>query len=77
MLWRGVSAAGPKRLVKVESKTNAKKLQEILKDSFIQSARELPIKRTCVIQLDNDQKHSNKASQKQFKDNVNVLESPS
>lgn len=40
MLWGCFSAAGPRRLVKIEGKMNAAKCKEILQDNLIRSARE-------------------------------------
>ena len=59
------SAAGPGRLVKVESQMNATKFREILEDNLIHSARKQQLWRLkCAV----------KASQKRFKDTtVNVV----
>ena len=76
MLWGCFSAAGPGRLVEVEGNMDAEKYGQILKDNLIHSARGLRLGRRLILQRDNDLKHTEKATQKPFKDNkVNILES--
>ncbi|KAL0203521.1 hypothetical protein M9458_001539, partial [Cirrhinus mrigala] len=71
MLWGCFSAAGTRRLVRIEGKINAAMYRDILDENLLQSALDL-------FQQDNDPKHIAKITKEWLQDNsLNVPEWPS
>ncbi len=57
---------------------NSAVYQKILKDNVQPSVRDLKLKRTCVLQQDNDPKHTSKSTSEWLKKNkMKTLECPS
>ncbi len=58
MVWGCFAASGPGRLAVINGTMNSAVYQKILKDNVRPSVRDLKLKRTCVLQQDNDPKHT-------------------
>ncbi len=62
MVWGCFAASGPGRLAVINGTMNSAVYQKILKDNVRPSVRDLKLKRTCVLQQDNDPKHTSKST---------------
>ncbi len=69
MVWGCFAASGPGRLAVINGTMNSAVYQKILKDNVRPSVRDLKLKRTCVLQQDNDPKHSSKSTSEWLKKN--------
>ncbi len=70
--------AGPGRLAIIDGTMNSALYQKILKENVLPSVCDLKLKRTWVMQQDNDLKHSSKSTSEWLKKNkIKVLEWPS
>ncbi len=75
MVWGCFAASGPGRLAIIDGTMNSALYQKILKENVRQSVCDL--KRTWVMQQDNDSKHTSKSTSKWLKKNkIKVLEWP-
>ncbi len=74
MVWGCFAASGPGRLAVINVTVNSAVYQKILKDNVQPSVRDLKLKRTCVLQQDNDPKHT---SEWLKKNKMKTLEWPS
>ncbi len=78
MVWGCFAASGPGRLAVINGTINSAVYQKILKDNVRPSVRDLKLKRTCVLQQDNDPKHTSKSTSEWLKKNkMKTLEWPS
>ncbi len=78
MVWGCFAASGPGRLAVINGTMNSAVYQKILKDNVRPSVRDLKLKRTCVLQQDNDPKHTSKSTSEWLKKNkMKTLEWPS
>ncbi len=78
MVWGCFAASGPGRLAVINGTMNSAVYQKILKDNVRPSVRDLKLKRTWVLQQDNDPKHTSKSSSEWLKKNkIKTLEWPS
>ncbi len=62
MVWGCFAASGPGRLAVINGTMNSAVYQKILKDNVWPSVRDLKLKRTWVLQQDNDPKHTSKST---------------
>ncbi len=62
MVWGCFAASGPGRLAVINGTMDSAVYQKILKDNVWPSVRDLKLKRTCVLQQDNDPKHTSKST---------------
>ncbi len=63
------AASGPGRLAVINGTMNSAVYQKILKDNVWPSVRDLKLKRTWVLQQDNDPKHTSKSTSEWLKKN--------
>ncbi len=78
MVWGCFAASGPGRLAVINGTMNSAVYQKILKDNVRPSVRDLKLKRTWVLQQDNDPKHTSKSTSEWLKKNkMKTLEWPS
>ncbi len=78
MFWGCFAASGPGRLAVINGTMNSAVYQKILKDNVRPSVRDLKMKRTWVLQQDNDPKHTSKSTSEWLKKNkMKTLEWPS
>ncbi|KAF7670306.1 hypothetical protein LDENG_00272020 [Lucifuga dentata] len=78
MVWGCFAASGPGRLAVIDGTMNSALYQKILKENVRPSVRDLKLKRTWVMQQDNDPKHTSKSTSEWLKKNkMKVLEWPS
>lgn len=78
MVWGCFAASGPGRLAVINGTMNSAVYQEILKENVRPSVRVLKLKRTWVLQQDNDPKHTSKSTTEWLKKNkMKTLEWPS
>ncbi len=78
MVWGCFAASGPGRLAVINGTMNSAVYQKILKDNVRPSVRNLKLKRTWVLQQDNDSKHTSKSISEWLKKNkMKTLEWPS
>ncbi len=75
MLCGCFSAKGPGRLICVKERMNGAMYREILSENLLPSPRALKMKRGLVFQLDNDPKHTARATKEWLrKKHFKVLE---
>lgn len=78
MIWACFAASGPGRLAMIDGTMNSARYQGILGKNVRPSVRDLKLKRTWVLQQDNDPKHTSKSTSEWLKKNkMRVLEWPS
>uniref|UniRef100_A0A9J8AA81 Transposase n=1 Tax=Cyprinus carpio carpio TaxID=630221 RepID=A0A9J8AA81_CYPCA len=78
MFWGCFAALGPGRLAVINGTMNSAVYQKILKENVRPSVRDLKLKRTWVLQQDNDPKHTSKSTSQWLKTNkMKTLEWPS
>ncbi|KAF7645946.1 hypothetical protein LDENG_00195770 [Lucifuga dentata] len=78
MVWGCFAASGPGRLAVIDGTMNSALYQKILKENVRPSVRDLKLKRTWVMQQDNDPKHTSKSTSEWLKQNkMKVLEQSS
>uniref|UniRef100_A0A8C1VXN7 Transposase n=1 Tax=Cyprinus carpio TaxID=7962 RepID=A0A8C1VXN7_CYPCA len=78
MVWGCFAASGPGRLAVINGTMNSAVYQKILKENVRPSVCDLKLKRTWVLQQDNDPKHTSKSIFKWLKKNkMKTLEWPS
>ncbi len=78
MVWVCFAASGPGRLAIVDGTRNSALSQKILMENVRLSVCDLKLKRTWVMQQDNDLKHTSKSTSEWLNKNKNkVLEWPS
>ncbi len=78
MVWGCFAASGPGRLAIIDGIMNSALYQKILKENVWPSVCDLKLKRTWVMQQDNDPKHTSKSTSEWPKENkIKVLEWPS
>ena len=58
IVWGCFSAAGTRRLVRIEGKINEAKYRKILDENLLQSAQDLRLGQRFIFQQDNDKKHT-------------------
>ncbi len=69
MVWSCFAASGPGQLVIIDGTMNSALYQKILKKNGQPSVCDLKLKRTWVMQQDNDLKHTSKSTSEWFKKN--------
>ncbi len=69
IVWGCFAASGPGRLAVINGTMNSAVYQKILKDNVRPSVRDLKLKRTWVLQQDNDPKHTSKSTSEWLKKN--------
>ncbi|KAK3558102.1 hypothetical protein QTP86_009893 [Hemibagrus guttatus] len=78
MVWGCFAALGPGRLAVINGTMNSAVYQKILKENVRPSVCDLELKRTWVLQQDNDPKHNSKSTSEWLKKNkMKTLEWPS
>ncbi|KAK3509481.1 hypothetical protein QTP70_035136 [Hemibagrus guttatus] len=78
MVWGCFAASGPGRLAVINGSMNSAVYQKILKENARPSVCDLKLKRTWVLQQDNDPKHTSKSTSEWLKKNkMKTLEWPS
>ncbi|KAK3557487.1 hypothetical protein QTP70_027911 [Hemibagrus guttatus] len=78
MVWDCFAASGPGRLAVINGTMNSAVYQKILKENVRPSVCDLKLKRTWVLQQDNDPKHTSKSTSEWLKKNkMKTLEWPS
>ncbi|KAK3506448.1 hypothetical protein QTP70_000579, partial [Hemibagrus guttatus] len=78
MVWGCSAASGPGRLAVINGTMNSAVYQKILKENVRPSVCDLKLKRTWVLQQDNDPKHTSKSTSEWLKKNkMKTLEWPS
>ncbi|KAK3531714.1 hypothetical protein QTP70_025948, partial [Hemibagrus guttatus] len=78
MVWGCFAASGPGRLAVINGTMNSAVYQKILKENVQPSVCDLKLKRTWVLQQDNDPKHTSKSTSEWLKKNkMKTLEWPS
>ncbi|KAK3506739.1 hypothetical protein QTP70_021775 [Hemibagrus guttatus] len=78
MVWGCYAASGPGRLAVINGTMNSAVYQKVLKENVRPSVCDLKLKRTWVLQQDNDPKHSSKSTSEWLKKNkMKTLELPS
>ncbi|KAK3535322.1 hypothetical protein QTP70_007932 [Hemibagrus guttatus] len=78
MVWGCFAASGPGRLAVINGTMNSAVYQKILKENVRPSVCDLKLKRTWVLQQDNDSKHTSKSTSEWLKKNkMKTLEWPS
>ncbi|KAK3536221.1 hypothetical protein QTP86_000202 [Hemibagrus guttatus] len=78
MVWGCFAASGPGRLAVINGTMNSAVYQKILKDDVRPSVCDLKLKRTWVLQQDNDPTHTSKSTSEWLKKNkMKTLEWPS
>ncbi len=77
MVWGCFAASGPGWLAIIDGTMNSALYQKILKENVWPSVCDLKLKRTWVMQQDNDPKHTSKSISERLKKNkIKVLEWP-
>ncbi|KAK3527282.1 hypothetical protein QTP86_018605 [Hemibagrus guttatus] len=77
MVWGCFAASGPGRLAVINGTMNSAVYQKILKENVRPSVCDLKLKRTWVLQQDNDPKHTSKSTSEWLKKNkMKTLEWP-
>ncbi|KAI3376712.1 hypothetical protein L3Q82_017136 [Scortum barcoo] len=77
-VWGCFAASGPGQLTVIDGIMNSGVYQKILKDNVRPSVRALKLKRSWIMQQDNDPKHTSKSTSEWLKKNkMKVLEWPS
>ncbi len=77
MVWGCFAASGPGQLAIIDGTMNSVLYQKILKENVWPSVCDLKLKRTWVMQQDNDPKHTSKSTSEWLKKNkIKVLEWP-
>ena len=77
MVWGCFAASGPGRLAVIDGHMNSALYQKILKENVRPSVQDLKLKRTWVMQQDNDPKHTSKSTSEWLKKpKMKVLEWP-
>ncbi len=71
MVWGCFAASGPGRLAVINGTMNSAVYQKILKDNVRPSVRDLKLKRTWVLQQDNDPKHTSESTSEWLKEKQN------
>ena len=66
MLWGCFSSTATGKLVRTEGKMDGAKYREILEENLMQSAKDLRLGRRFLFQLDNDPKHTARATKEWF-----------
>ncbi|KAG2461297.1 TCB1 transposase, partial [Polypterus senegalus] len=78
MVWGCFAASGPGRLAVIDGTMNSTVYQKILKENVRPSVRQLKLKRSWVLQQDNDPKHTSKSTSEWLKKNkMKTFEWPS
>ncbi|KAK3561379.1 hypothetical protein QTP86_033119 [Hemibagrus guttatus] len=78
MVWGCFAASGPGRLAVINGTMNSAVYQKILKENVWPSVCDLKLKRSWVLQQDNDPKHTSKSTSEWLKKNkMKTLEWPS
>ncbi len=78
MVWGCFAASGPGWLAIIDGTINSALYQKILKENIWPSVCDLKLKRTWVMQQDNDPKHTSKSTSEWLKKKkIKVLEWPS
>ncbi|KAK3508530.1 hypothetical protein QTP70_031914 [Hemibagrus guttatus] len=78
MVWGCYAASEPGRLAVINGTMNSAVYQKILKENVRPSVSDLKLKRTWVLQQDNDPKHTSKSTSEWLKKNkIKTLEWPS
>ncbi len=78
MVWGCIAASGPGWLAIIDGTMNSALYQKILKENVRLSLCDLKLKRTWVMQQDNNPKHTSKSTSKWLKkDKIKCLEWPS
>uniref|UniRef100_A0AAY4F020 Tc1-like transposase DDE domain-containing protein n=1 Tax=Denticeps clupeoides TaxID=299321 RepID=A0AAY4F020_9TELE len=78
MVWGCFAASGPGRFAVIDGTMNSTVYQKILKENVRPSVRQLKLKRSWVLQQDNDPKHTSKSTSEWLKKNkMKTLEWPS
>ncbi|KAK3551569.1 hypothetical protein QTP70_019797 [Hemibagrus guttatus] len=78
MVWGCFADSGPGRLAVINGTMNSAVYQKILKENVRPSVCDLKLKRTWVLQQDNDPKHTSKSTSEWLKKNkIKTLEWPS
>ncbi|KAK3514798.1 hypothetical protein QTP70_032196, partial [Hemibagrus guttatus] len=78
MVWGCFAASGPGRFAVINGTMNSAVYQKILKENVRPSVCDLKLKRTWVLQQDNDPKHTSKSTSEWLKKNkMKTLEWPS
>ncbi|KAK3550047.1 hypothetical protein QTP86_019146 [Hemibagrus guttatus] len=78
MVWGCFAASGPGRLAVINGTMNSAVYQKILKENVRPSVSDLKLKRTWVLQQDNNPKHTSKSTSEWLKKNkMKTLEWPS
>ncbi|KAG2456962.1 TCB1 transposase, partial [Polypterus senegalus] len=78
MVWGCFATSGPGRLAVIDGTMNSTVYQKILKENVRPSVRQLKLKRSWVLQQDNDPKHTSKSTSEWLKKNkMKTLEWPS
>lgn len=78
MVWGCFAASGPGRLAVIDGIMNSGVYQKILKENVRPSVRALKLKRSWIMQQDNDPKHTSKSTSEWLrKSKIKVLEWPS
>ncbi|KAK3554272.1 hypothetical protein QTP70_020132, partial [Hemibagrus guttatus] len=78
MVWGCFAASGPGRLAVINGTMNSADYQKLLKENVRPSVCDLKLKRTWVLQQDNDPKHTSKSTSEWLKKNkMKTLEWPS
>uniref|UniRef100_A0A8C4SI19 Tc1-like transposase DDE domain-containing protein n=1 Tax=Erpetoichthys calabaricus TaxID=27687 RepID=A0A8C4SI19_ERPCA len=78
MVWGCFAASGPGRLAVIDGTMNSTVYQKILKENVRPSVCQLKLKRSWVLQQDNDPKHTSKSTSEWLKKNkMKTLEWPS
>ncbi|KAG2457775.1 TCB1 transposase, partial [Polypterus senegalus] len=78
MVWGCFAASGPGRLAVIDGTMNSTAYQKILKENVRPSVHQLKLKRSWVLQQENDPKHTSKSTSEWLKKNkMKTLEWPS
>ena len=63
MLWGCFSAAGTRRIVRIEGKMNGTKYRDILDENLLESTQDLRLGLMFTFQKNNNPKHTSKTKQ--------------
>uniref|UniRef100_A0A8C2L0A5 Transposase n=1 Tax=Cyprinus carpio TaxID=7962 RepID=A0A8C2L0A5_CYPCA len=74
MVWGCFAASGPGRLAVINGTMNSAVYQKILKENVRPSVCDLKLKRTWVLQQDNDPKHTSKSTSECQSPDLNPIE---
>uniref|UniRef100_A0A3B3DJG5 Transposase n=1 Tax=Oryzias melastigma TaxID=30732 RepID=A0A3B3DJG5_ORYME len=78
MVWGCFAASGPGRLAVIDGSMNSTVYQKVLKENVRPSVHQLKLKRSWVLQQDNDPKHTSKSTSEWLKKSkMKTLEWPS